>query len=106
MLNEFDINGLRSNHFEAYHKAIESLSIVDIAKAYDYIYFLSTLIDPNNEVLDDFYAVINPLAKVLKECETEKVCPFCNHKLYLSDLPQYDYVCVECDENFYESEVK
>ena len=81
-------------------------NLINIAKAYDYIYLLSTLIDPNNEVLDDFYAVINPLAKVLKECETEKVCPFCNHKLYLSDLPQYDYVCAECDENFYESEVK
>ena len=106
MLNEFDTKGLRSNHFETHHKAMENLSIVDIAKAYDYVYLLSTLIDPNNEVLDDFYNIINPLAKVLKECETEKVCPFCNHKLYLSDLPQYDYVCAEYDENFYEGEVE
>lgn len=31
-------------------------------------------------------------------------CPRCNSELYLSDLPQYDYVCVECDENFYAEE--
>lgn len=31
---------------------------------------------------------------------TEKKCPRCNTLLFLSDLPQYDYVCSECDENF------
>lgn len=31
---------------------------------------------------------------------TEKKCPRCKTLLFLSDLPQYDYVCGECDENF------
>ena len=37
---------------------------------------------------------------------TDKECPRCGCFLLESDLPQYDYVCMECDENFYECEVK
>ena len=36
---------------------------------------------------------------------TEKRCPHCGRPLLLSDLEQYDYVCSECDENFFECEV-
>lgn len=43
---------------------------------------------------------------VIEKITTDKKCPKCGKTLYLSDLPQYDYVCAECDENFYESEVK
>ena len=41
-----------------------------------------------------------------EELQTEKKCPKCGQMLYCSDLPQYDYVCIECEENFYECEVK
>ncbi len=37
---------------------------------------------------------------------TEKKCPRCKTLLFLSDLPQYDYVCSECDENFDNFELK
>ena len=43
---------------------------------------------------------------VIEKITTNKRCPKCGKTLYLSDLPQYDYVCTECDENFYECEVK
>lgn len=43
---------------------------------------------------------------IVKELLTDKRCPRCDAPLYCSDLPQYDYVCVECEENFYECEVK
>ena len=43
---------------------------------------------------------------VIKKITTQKKCPKCGRTLYLSDLPQYEYVCTECDENFYECEVK
>ncbi len=43
---------------------------------------------------------------VIEKITTDKKCPKCGKTLYLSDLPQYDYVCAECDENFYECEVK
>lgn len=43
---------------------------------------------------------------IAKELLTDKKCPHCEALLYCSDLPNYDYVCVECEENFYECEVK
>jgi hypothetical protein len=43
---------------------------------------------------------------IVKDLATDKKCPHCNAQLYLSDLPEYDYICVECEENFYECEVK
>ena len=106
MLNEFDTKGLRSNHFEAHKKAVESLSIVDIVKAIDYINELSRFIPQENEVLDYLEDVVEPLVKVQNILLTNKECPHCGFYLFQSDLPQYDYVCAECDENFYESEVK
>ena len=35
-----------------------------------------------------------------------KICRRCNGKLEPSDLEDYEYVCFECDENFYEFETK
>lgn len=35
-----------------------------------------------------------------------KICRRCNNKLKPSDVENYDYVCFECDENFYEFETK
>ncbi len=32
-------------------------------------------------------------------------CPKCGTRLVASDLPQYDYYCPECDEDFYNCEV-
>lgn len=31
-------------------------------------------------------------------------CPRCGRRLFLSDLPQYAYVCYDCDENFFDIE--
>lgn len=42
----------------------------------------------------------------IEECETEEKCPRCGSPLYLSDLPQYDFVCLNCDENFVYCEVE
>ena len=106
MINEFDTRELRTENFWECKERVGRLGIMNVVKAYEYIYMLSELIDPNNEVLNDLNDIIKPLAETIKECETERICPFCGSKLYLSDLPQYDYVCAECDENFYECEVK
>lgn len=46
------------------------------------------------------------LDDVIMACTTGAICPKCGGNLFLSDLPQYDYVCFNCDENFYECEVK
>lgn len=36
---------------------------------------------------------------------TEKKCPKCGKPLFVSDLGGYDYVCLDCDENFDEYEL-
>ena len=52
---------------------------------------------------DTFNILVHDIVKAIK---TDKRCPRCNAQLYLSDLPDYEYVCVECEENFYDMEVK
>lgn len=42
---------------------------------------------------------------IVEEITTDKKCPRCGSNLYCSDIEEYDYVCVECDENFYNCEV-
>ena len=100
MINEFDVKGLRSNNFEAHHKAIESLSIVDIVRIVDYVNELSTFIPSDNEVLDYLEWIVEPFVKIMDELRTNEECPRCGHYLFKSDLPQYGYVCADCDQNF------
>lgn len=100
MVNEFDVKGLRSNNFEAHHKAIESLSIVDIVRISDYVNELSTFIPSDNEILDYLGWIVEPFVKIMDKLRTEKECPRCGCYLFKSDLPQYEYVCAECDQNF------
>ena len=54
-----------------------------------------------NEATENF-----KLRQAGAECKTNVKCHKCGSYLYLSDLPQYDYVCYECDENFFECEVQ
>ena len=44
--------------------------------------------------------------KIYKNYGTNKKCPKCNHKLLISDLKEYQYLCLNCDENFYDFEIK
>lgn len=37
---------------------------------------------------------------------TSAKCPKCGHYLYTSDLSNYAFVCLKCDENFYSVEIK
>lgn len=62
-----------------------------------------TLVNFDKENDDALVMIVHDIVKELK---TDKKCPHCDAPLYCSDLPQYDYVCVECEENFYECEVK
>lgn len=93
-------------NFNEYQETMEQLSITDIVRAVDYINELSQFIPVNNEVLDYMEDITEPLMNVINGCRTDKECPRCGCCLFKSDLPQYDYVCAECDENFYECEVK
>ena len=52
----------------------------------------------------DTYVILKA-KEIIDQLVTTKRCPHCGGRLLLSDLKQYDYVCPECDENFYEYEV-
>ena len=89
-----------TDNYADHQQEISKLSIVDLIKVVDYVKLLSSFVNDNNEVLDDLDNVIEPFNKVIKSLRTEKSCPRCHNNLYKSDVPQYDYVCDECDENF------
>lgn len=42
----------------------------------------------------------------LIQTRTQKKCPKCGKYLYNSDIKSYEYVCYNCEENFYGIEVK
>ena len=95
-----------TKNFKECQITMQNLSIVDIVRAVDYIAELSDFIPDNNEVLDYASEITQPLMSVIEKCRTDRECPHCGCFLFKSDLPQYEYVCAECDENFYECEVK
>lgn len=98
MINEFSKNPTL-NH-KAHREAMSDLSVTAIIRAVDYITVLSQFINSNNEVLDELYNMLEPLNSIIEKLRTEKTCVHCGAFLYKSDLPQYDYVCPDCDENF------
>lgn len=95
----------KTENYKKEQSIISGLSITDIVKASDYINELSTFIPADNEVLDYLEDIQKPLVHAIKKCKTDKDCPRCGCSLYLSDLPKYEYVCPECEENFFSIEV-
>ncbi len=95
----------KTENYKKEQSIISGLSITDIVKASDYINELASFVPANNEVLDYLEDIQKPLVDVIRKCKTDKECPHCGGSLYLSDLPQYEYVCPECEENFFNIEV-
>lgn len=64
------------------------------------------------QLLEKFYKEENKeLIKLLelklyKKYGTNKKCFICGNKLLISDLKHYKYLCLNCNENFYEIEIK
>ncbi len=56
-----------------------------------------------SKLYDKLYKTIKNNNK--KFLETDCTCLFCRNKLKVSDLIDYEYVCENCDENFYHYEV-
>lgn len=89
-------------NYKAHCAAISQISIVDIIRAVDYINLLAQFVNDENEILDDLDDITAPFDGVIKALRTGEQCRHldCGSQLYMSDLPQYDFVCPECDENF------
>ena len=48
--------------------------------------------------------LLGEIDRYISRFSTDALCPRCGKRLFLSDLPQYAYVCYDCDENFFEIE--
>ena len=60
-----------------------------------------------NELLDKFYNTDdeeereNIKEKLIKRYGVKRYCHCCGTEVIKSDLPQYPYLCLECDENMF-----
>lgn len=59
-----------------------------------------------NQLLDKYYEYKYKQLKdkLYQKYGTNKRCFRCGSQLLVSDLKQYKYLCLNCDENFYEFE--
>lgn len=48
--------------------------------------------------------LLGEIDRYISRFSTEALCPRCGKRLFLSDLPQYAYVCYDCDENYFDVE--
>lgn len=105
-INEFDNPTDASDNYKKADKVLSNVDVETIAKACSAI---TTLISNMNidadyekrlcEVNEKVADILN-IGRALKTHGKHNKCPKCGRQLYLSDLPQYDYVCPWCDENF------
>ena len=62
------------------------------------------------KLLEQYYNVKNEelrktvKQKIYQKYGTNRHCIKCGNKLLVSDLKEYKYLCLECDENFYKFE--
>lgn len=63
-----------------------------------------------NQLLDKYYKADDEVKvkqlkdKLHQKYGTNKRCFRCRSQLLVSDLKEYKYLCLNCDENFYEFE--
>ena len=67
-----------------------------------HVFFTVTDAAEAREEARQFNYTIKPRRKKI----TGKSCPRCRNPLFLSDTPGYKYQCFNCDEDFYNVEVK
>jgi hypothetical protein len=101
-LNEFAL--FPTDAFRKHMKSLKALNIQVLIEASESLQSLLDTVeesDENEEMIDDARMTLENLDLSLETFSTDLDCPNdCGSRLYLSDLPQYDYVCYKCDENF------
>ena len=100
MLNEYDNCKDRTQNFKEHRKEMQDFSIAYIVRAIEFITTLSQLVPEGNEVAGNTEYILEPLCEIANKLKTDMPCMKCGEVLYKSDLPQYDYICTVCDENF------
>ena len=93
---------LYTENFKEHRDTIQDLSIAHNVRVVDYVIALSQYLNDDTEILDDMDNILDPFYTVINKLRTDEKCRHggCGGLLYKSDLPQYDFVCPKCDENF------
>lgn len=90
-----------SENYKKYQsKMLSEISLGELMKLVDFIRLLSELAPEPNEIVDDALDLAQEVDAKIATFQIGEQCPRCSATLYLSDLPQYDSACYECDENF------
>ena len=97
LVNEFGDEDAYSENYMKFKDIMTGISTKSVIEAHDYLKFREANDDycDLEEVVDDLGEAVNKLRVPGKACRN------CGKELYLSDLPQYDYVCIECNESFF-----
>lgn len=95
-------------NFKKHEEIKKNISIAELEFVVDCAdRLLDKIVDDNlNEFTCELEQSLEPLRKIIDQAFTTKLCPKCGQFLLVSDVPEYDYVCSNCDENFYECEVR
>jgi len=99
-INEFS-NQPTKNHQKYLKLKSEEFDLKGLIEVSDIISYLCQLIGDENEIVDHAEEIKNDLDNIItKFMAKNEFCPHCGNQLFLSDLPQYNYVCHNCNENF------
>lgn len=94
-------NDKETEEYREYVNAITLLGMTDvhnITKAVKSLY----ICNPRNLDAVKVFNVAEPLFEIVEALRRSDACPKCGGKnFFKSDLPQYQGVCADCDENFY-----
>lgn len=93
MINEFD----NENATENYKKYVATASQTNFSLLFDVKNQLDLKKNQKQIALID--EILEPFVAMGKKC------PKCGEQMFISDLPQYDYVCYNCDKSFFECEL-
>lgn len=113
-INDFETYADISTEFFDFVEAAKDFLNLPVLKqiAESYVFLLSRYKKTFDKVWkieettpEEFERDLKPLNNFLKKVESNFHCPHCGEVLFKSDLPDYNYVCANCDENFYSFEV-
>ena len=90
---------------------VDNIIVSGVEEALDIMEHHSYKFEDQNEELKEWWLSTkgmnpNPVVNIAYAVHTNKRCPRCGKYLFPPDIRGYQYTCYNCDENFYECEVK
>ena len=94
MINKIDTIEEGTENYNKYRQIMDRIDLITLKEITDII---ETFVNVSTLDVKHWF---NYLDTITSEMLTDVKCSSCGDKLYLSDLPQYDYVCLSCNENY------